>query len=867
MHDAVETRLDAYAASPWSAPALRLELELDAVCTEVIATARYHCSAEDAQPLVLNGVDLELLALEVDGRVLGEAEYTLGEGMLTLPPTFGKAFTLCCRNRVRPSANTSLQGLYASGGILCTQMEAEGFRQLCYWQDRPDVLTRFDVVLRADAARYPVLLSNGNLIREQQLEDGRLERHWQDPWPKPCYLFALVGGDLACLTEHFTTASGREVSLHAWTAHGEAERARFALGALKASMRWDEQHYGREYDLDVFHIVAIHDFNMGAMENKSLNIFNAAAVLADARSATDSDYARIEGIVAHEYFHNWSGNRVTCRDWFQLSLKEGLTVYRDQCFSGDMNDPVVQRIQDVRRLREFQFPEDAGPLSHPVRPASYAKIDNFYTATIYEKGAEVIRMQATRLGKAGFRRGAEHYFETQDGRAATLEDWVAALEHGSGESLADIWAWYTQAGTPVLSVSQSVTADGIALKLTQATASSEKQPAPTPLPIPIRLGFLSRQGEVLEAACTHPDWRDGLFLLREAEVTVNFTGLPKDAVPSVLRDFSAPVVLDFAQDDEALGVLARADVDGFKRWDALQQLASRALLESSQSAETALIDGLRAVLNGVLEGQVAPAWAAEALQLPTELELNEQLTRYEVERVHTQREQLATRLATTLLTEFEALRAWCAERIEGMEAEARGARALLNRCRGYGMRRDDPALRGELAQAVRAAATLTERLGALLALQLSDAPEREEALAEFASMYADEPLVMNKWFAVQASAPTMEAKGLRALAAHPAFDGANPNKVRALYGGFARNLPAFHRTDGSGYSLIAEEVRRVDALNPILASRLATLLVCAHKLPEAAAATLREAVAQQLPREAALSANLEEVLKSLRDPV
>ena len=875
-HRANEERvhLSAYRPPAWRAPTLNLTFDLEPNATRVVAEATYEC-ATPGQPLRLDGEGLVLEALRIDGEPLDLETLTFEGSQLVLDPGKRDRFVIRCETRLDPEQNKTLAGLYRSSGIYCTQMEAAGFRRVTYWQDRPDVLSRYTCTVRADKDACPVLLSNGNIVAERELENGRHEAVWEDPHLKPCYLFALVAGRLDVLEDSFTTASGRKVALKIWVDPGQVSRATHAMASLKASMAWDEAVYGREYDLDLFQIVAIEDFNMGAMENKGLNVFNSALVLCDPATATDDDAARIEGVVAHEYFHNWTGNRVTCRDWFQLSLKEGLTVYRDQCFSGDMNDPAVQRISDVRMLREAQFAEDASPLAHPVRPSTFVKVDNFYTATVYEKGAEIIRMQATRLGKERFRAGTDLYFERHDGQAVTLEDWIAALSDGSGVDLGEFFRWYDQKGTPRLRVSMRWEDTTLALDFEQRAPSVVAAGEARPVPIPIALGFIDAAGQEASFKSQHPALDGHIFTLRDWSDTLRIEGLSRGAAPSLLRGFSAPVLLEADLPTDLKVTLAKHDSDAFNRWDALQQLATVALTavvadgdaDAAAAARAGVLEAIGAVLADVAAGRSSRLWAAEALRLPSEKQLNESLDVYAIAEIHAARQDLLETMARDFAGPIEALAQTLRGDVAASGAEGRGARALLNVLVSLGVTGGARWAIDYAAAAAKEGATMTERLGGLIALlplrQTAQASLLDAANADFRATFANETLVLNKWFSVQAVDRSTDAARIRELAADPAFDRQNPNRIRALYGAFTRNLAGFHHESGSGYALLAEVIREVDAFNPIMASRLATTFSVLPRLPEASATQVRKAVEPLLEAAAsgpALSANLKEVL-------
>jgi aminopeptidase N len=783
--------------------------------------------------LHLNGEHLELLEVALDGRALPPVEYEVREDALVVHRVPDR-FRLRTRVLIRPSENTALEGLYVSGDMLCTQCEAEGFRRITYFIDRPDVMARFRVALAADAERFPVLLSNGNPAGAERLEDGRKVARWEDPFPKPSYLFAVVAGNLAAVSDSFTTMSGREIPLNIYVEAENTDKCEHAMRSLKTAMRWDEERYGREYDLDVFNIVAVSHFNMGAMENKGLNVFNAKYILARPETATDADFAGIEGVVAHEYFHNWTGNRITCRDWFQLSLKEGFTVYRDQEFSADQSSRGVKRIEDVRMLRARQFPEDAGPMAHPVRPDSYIEINNFYTATVYEKGAEVVRMQANLLGPERFRKGTDLYFERFDGQAVTTEDFVACMEEAGEVDLAQFRRWYSQAGTPVLECADSfdVSNRTYTLEIRQYTPATPGQSTKLPLHIPFALGLLDADGNDLpiqlqgEAEPPPPGTR--MLALRESVERFEIVGLDAEPVPSLLRGFSAPVSVRYPYSDAQLNFLMAHDSDGFNRWDAAQSLSVRLLLElvaePSLTVPDAFIDAFRRALT---ETDADQALLAEVLTLPSESYLGDQMTVVDVEGIHRAREGLAAaigeRLREPLLALYDA-------NLEPPEYElspaAMGRRALRNVVLGYLMRAPTPDIVTRCQAQFEAGHNMTDVIAALRCLvdaepaAVGDAGE--QALDAFFQRWSDDPLVLDKWFALQAQSSRADTLDrVAALLEHPQFSLTNPNRVRALIGAFAVGNPLrFHAVDGAGYRFLADRILELDPLNPQIASRL-----------------------------------------------
>jgi aminopeptidase N len=816
---------------------LDFDLRDDGTTVRSRLTVRRNPDAEDrTAPLVLDGEELELKELSLSGEALGPNRYRLDSERLVIADV-PDAFELTVTTEIHPHKNTALSGLYVSGGNYCTQCEAEGFRRITFFPDRPDVMARYSTRIVADKTRYPVLLSNGNPEGGGDLADGRHWARWVDPFPKPSYLFALVAGDLKPLEDRFTTRSGREVALRIYVRAEDLDKCGHAMESLKKAMAWDEEVFGREYDLDLFMIVAVSDFNFGAMENKGLNIFNTKYVLAKPETATDADYLAIEGVVAHEYFHNWTGNRITCRDWFQLSLKEGLTVFRDQEFSSDMNSRAVKRIADVRRLRAAQFPEDAGPTAHPVRPDSYIAIDNFYTPTVYEKGAEVIRMMHTLLGRERFRAGMDLYFERHDGQAVTCEDFVKAMEDASGVDLAQFRLWYAQAGTPEIETQERWDAAAKALELIirQTVPATPGQPDKQPMVVPVALGLLDRHGGELPVRLSGENrGREGTRVLAVSgtEERFRFDGLPDRPAVSLLRGFSAPVRLK-PQPRERLTFLFAQDTDPFARWEAGQQLAASLLLEMAgggrDGRKMAMDPAFIAALSRTLADETLdPAFRAEAVSLPSEAFLADQMQVADPQAVFAAREEarraIAFAIGEQLLQVFEANREDGAHRID---PAAMGRRALKNAALSYlAAPGSGPVGLGLALDQFRAAGNMTDMLAALSLL--SDRPEsqREDAFAEFYERWRGEPLVVDKWFALQAMSRLPDTlASVRRLLDHPAFTYGNPNRVYALIANFAAANPVrFHAADGSGYRFLADQVLILDPRNPQVASRILTPL-------------------------------------------
>ncbi|SMF40643.1 aminopeptidase N [Tistlia consotensis] len=856
------TRLSDYRPPAHLIETLDLALDLRDDWTTVRATLRGRrnpAAGQGAAPIVLDGEAQELVSVTLDGERLGPNEYALEADRLTLPERDG-AFELVVESRIRPQDNSALEGLYLSNGMYCTQCEAEGFRRITYFPDRPDVMAVYSVRLEADAARFPVLLSNGNPVEQGEAGAGRRYAVWHDPFPKPSYLFAAVAGDLACVEDRFVTRSGREVALRIYVEHGNEPRTGHAMDSLKRAMRWDEEVFGLEYDLDLFMIVAVSHFNMGAMENKGLNVFNSKLLLADAATATDADLQRVEAVVAHEYFHNWTGNRVTCRDWFQLSLKEGLTVFRDQQFSADMHSHGVKRVGDVRLLRSVQFAEDAGPTAHPVRPDSYIEINNFYTPTVYEKGAEVVRMIHTLLGPAGFRRGMDLYFERHDGQAVTCEDFVAAMEDANGADLSSFRLWYQQAGTPTLEAdwSQDLSARSLTLRLRQSVPPTPGQPLKRPMPLPVRAALLGKAGGTVAP--------ERVLLLDGAEASFTFEEVGEPAVPSLLRGFSAPVRLEAAWSEDDLAFLAGADDDPFGRWEALQTLATRSLLrmaEALRAGGAATLDQriVSAFRASLADARLEPAFKAELLTLPGETLLGQASETWQVDAVHEARELARRTLGEALRDGWrQAYQALAGE--EGaLDTEAMGRRAFKNAALAYWVAAgDEAAVAAALAQA-RPDGRMTDVVAALAALSDLERPDAEAALQAFHDRWLDDPLVLDKWFALKATASRPDTLAtVEALRRHPRFDRRNPNRVRALIGSFTTGNPVrFHAADGSGYAFLAQEVLALDKLNPQVAARLTQPLVRWRRFDEGRRQRMLEAL-RRIADEPGLSRDVFEIV-------
>ncbi|MDB5394697.1 MAG: pepN [Rhodospirillales bacterium] len=809
---------------------LHLDFDLEPYATIVRSRIEIERANELDVALVLDGRKLELVSVAVDGRPLSAADYIRDAEHLTIPKIGGKA-VLEIITRLDPAANTSLDGLYRSSGSFCTQCEPEGFRKITYYLDRPDVMAPMTVKVSAGKAEYPVLLSNGNPIEAGDLANGRHYAMWDDPFPKSSYLFALVAGNLSHVNDSFVTASGRTVTLGIYAAPADLDKLDHAMRSLKASMAWDEETYGREYQLDVFNIVAVGDFNMGAMENTGLNIFNTKYVLTTPDTATDADYAGVEGVIAHEYFHNWSGNRVTCRDWFQLSLKEGLTVFRDQQFSADQSGEAVKRISEVDRLRRSQFPEDSGPMAHPIRPDSYIEINNFYTPTVYEKGAEIIRMIRTLLGPAGFRAGMDLYFERHDGQAVTCDDFVQAMEDASGVDLGQFRVWYGQAGTPLLTSNGTYDAQSkrFSLTLSQSTAPTPGQPEKAPLHIPVRFALIGPDGSAM--ALAGDGTTETVLELKSASARFDFDNIQAEPTPSLLRGFSAPVRLATDLSGADLAFLTAHDNDPVARWDAGQELAVRTMLANAARPAHAdagtLVDLLSGAIGTMLkDGTLDPGLGAVMLMLPDAAALAEYASPVDVvalaETAKTVRTTVAARLRPLLLDIYGRTGAGNEASEGDLSAAAMGRRALHNATLRLLMASPDAETIALADRQFRAARGMSLRIGALAVLADTDGPEREAALAAFYERHKDNALTIDKWFAVQARADRPQAlDDVRRLMRHPDFTTGNPNRLRALISSFSDgNFTRFHDPAGEGYRLLADIVAHLDTTNPQVGARM-----------------------------------------------
>ncbi len=829
-------RLADYRPTDYLIDQVHLQISLDPVATRVISrlSLRPNPAGVPGAPLVLDGGDLRPFRALLDNEALNLAEVATPD-RLTIANPPARPFTLEVETLLDPSANTRLEGLYRSGSAYCTQCEAEGFRRIAYYLDRPDVMSVFTVRIDADRSEAPVLLSNGNPVESGELGGGRHYAVWHDPFPKPAYLFALVGGDLGSIEDEFTTASGRKVKLAIHVEKGKEHRAHYALEALIHAMRWDEFVYGREYDLDVFNIVAVPDFNMGAMENKGLNIFNDKYILAVQETATDVDYAGIETVVAHEYFHNWTGNRITCRDWFQLCLKEGLTVYRDQEFSADQRSRAVGRIANVRTLRATQFVEDAGPLAHNVRPDAYHEINNFYTATVYEKGAEIIRMLRALIGHEAYHNGMALYFQRFDGKAATVEDFISCFAESSGRDLSQFSLWYHQAGTPRLKArgAYDAAAKTYTLDLSQETAPTPGQAEKKPLLMPIRLGLIGRDGQEIRLVVDNPaDAREaatGIFELSAKERRIVFENVPTRPVPSLLRRFSTPAILDVDLDEDDLLLMMAHDSDPFNRWQAVQTFATRLMIRSTRLIRSGELPefnpAFAEALGGAIEaGEADPAFAAQMAMLPSESDIARDIgAEVDPDAIHMARRSLRSNigklLGGRLVAVYERL---TSDAPFSPDAASAGRRALRNACLDL-YAAGAPGDGSEIAmRQFQTGANMTDQMAALATLCAHATPQRERALDSFFRSHADEPLILDKWFSLQAMIAEPETLSrVRRLTHSHAFSLTNPNRVRALIGAFANGNPTgFNGADGAGYRFVAETALKLDEINPQVAARL-----------------------------------------------
>jgi aminopeptidase N len=814
---------------------VELTFKLNENLTQVnsrLALTRNSISENKNKPLVLQGENCELIFIKLDGRLLSNSDYQLKGNELSIFQVPDQ-FNLEIENRIKPKENTALSGLYVSRGIFCTQCEAEGFRRITYFLDRPDVLARYTTTIIADKKKYPILLSNGNKITQQDLENNQHSVTWEDPFKKPSYLFALVAGDLEYSQNEFVTQSQRKINLQIFSEKGEKNKCHHAMESLKKAMRWDEQAYGREYDLDIFMIAVIDDFNMGAMENKGLNIFNAQTILADPSSATDVDYSYITKVVGHEYFHNWTGNRITCRDWFQLSLKEGLTVFREQEFSESIGNPATERINTVRQLRAMQFAEDAGPLAHPVQPDSYIEINNFYTMTVYEKGAEIIRMMKVLVDPELFRKGMDDYFTVHDGQAVTIEDFVKSIEKGSGYDLQQFRRWYKQSGTPELQVDYHYSPEEktFDLILKQHSPATPGQPTKKPFYIPLVMALFNPAGQAIDLQLVGDDTPLGTqctLKLRESEHVFQFVNVDVKPIPSLLRNFSAPVKLKVKYSDKDLAFLMQSDTDGFNRWDAAQELASRIVLRRIQSSSTLEDSAVSELFKGYKilfaeDKQDSKDLLAELLSLPSEAAFSEQMPIIDIDGIHEEREWLRFQCAKKLENNFLHCYQACHDlKPYVFDKQSVTNRRLANISLTYLMLLQDPNVHHLCVNHYKKADNLTDRIVALSEIVNHNLSQRDRFLKEFYEKNSANSLVVCKWLAIQARAPLPDTLyQVKKLLKHPAFDWKNPNKIRSLIGVFcSENRSQFHDRSGAGYVFLSEQIQHLDLINPQIAARL-----------------------------------------------
>ena len=857
----------------YQTPAYRIletDLHFDIAEPQTVVKSRLTVEPQRVgEPLVLDG-SAKLLSVKINGVA---ADYVLEGEMLTIADVPSERFTVEVETEILPAENKSLMGLYASGGNLFTQCEPEGFRKIAFYIDRPDVMSKFTTTIVADKKRYPVLLSNGNKIDGGEFSDGRHWVKWEDPFAKPSYLFALVAGDLAVTEDRFTTMSGRNVKIEFYTTEADKPKVGFAVESLKNAMKWDETRFGLEYDLDIFMVVAVGDFNMGAMENKGLNIFNTKFVLADSRTATDTDFEGIESVVGHEYFHNWTGNRVTCRDWFQLSLKEGLTVFRDQEFSGDRASRAVRRIENIRLLRQHQFPEDAGPTAHPVRPASYEEMNNFYTMTVYEKGAEVVRMYHTLLGEEGFQKGMKLYFQRHDGQAVTCDDFRAAMADANGINLDQFALWYSQAGTPVLEAEGRLKNNIFELTIKQTVPTTPDMADKQPMMIPVKIGLLNRNGEAVAFDYQGKRATEAVLLLTEAEQTFQFEGVTEAVVPSLLRGFSAPVHLNYPYSDDDLLLLLAHDSDAFTRWEAAQTLYRRAVAANlaalSDGVELPKHEKLLAAVEKVISDDLLDnAFKALLLGVPSEAELWDGAENIDPLRYHQAREALLDTLAVHFLPKWHELNRQAAKQENQSyeySPESAGWRTLRNVCRAFVLRADPAHIETVAEKYAEMAQNMTHEWGILSAVNGNESDTRNRLLAQFADKFSDDALVMDKYFALVGSSRRSDTlQQVQTALQHPKFSLENPNKARSLIGSFSRNVPHFHAEDGSGYRFIADKVIEIDRFNPQVAARLVQAFNLCDKL-EPHRKNLVKQELQRIQAQEGLSKDVGEIVGKILD--
>ncbi|MCK9620889.1 MAG: aminopeptidase N [Methylobacter sp.] len=849
----------------------------DTLVSSRLILSRNPASRSSNTSLILSGETLKLIRVNLDdGNDLSQDQYLQTQDALIIHNVpQQQRFALTIENTINPKANTALEGLYLSNGMLCTQCEAEGFRKITYFLDRPDVMTLFTTTLVGDKDRYPVLLSNGNKVAQGELPDNRHWVTWEDPFNKPCYLFALVAGQLECIADRFTTQSGRDIDLQIFVEKHDLDKCDHAMQSLKNAMRWDEQAYGREYDLDLYMIVAVGHFNMGAMENKGLNVFNTKFVLARPDTATDSDYEHIEGVIGHEYFHNWTGNRITCRDWFQLSLKEGFTVFRDQEFTGDRTSKAVKRIEDVNMLRTRQFAEDAGPLAHPIRPDSYIEINNFYTLTVYEKGAEVVRMIRTLLGAEGFRKGSDLYFERHDGQAVTCDDFVSAMEDANGIDLSQFRRWYTQAGTPVLTALQHYdpSAQTLTLTINQNCPPTPGQAVKEPLHIPVTMGLLNKDGSVAPCKLHSSDQAcdEVILQLTQTEQAFTFEGLAEQPVVSILRGFSAPVKLVMERSLDELAFLLSHDSDTFNRWEAGQQLAGQIITGLSADLQNGREMHVNPIMVAAIKQVLEQPWDdlsyfSLLLSLPSETYLAEQMQVVDVEAIHAAREFVMLTLAEQLQPQFQALYKNNHRDESGkFDAGAIGRRRIKNTCLSYLSKLENHNIHQLSQQQFNAAKNMTDQIAALTVIVDNPHPAKQQCLDSFYYQWKAEALVIDKWFALQASSSMPDTFAtVQALMRHPAFDLKNPNRVRSLIGAFSQSNPRhFHAANGQGYQFLADQIIALNTLNPQVASRMVGALTTWRRYDESRQALMKAQLERIISTEAISKDVYEVASKSL----
>jgi aminopeptidase N len=852
----VEFRREDYRPPDWLVPETALKFTLGIEMTRVqakLSVERNPKGSSDA-PLRLNGDELKPLGVWIDGTPSERWTMDSDDLLIELP---GDRHEIGIDTEINPAANSKLMGLYASNGMLCTQCEAQGFRRITFFPDRPDVLSKYRVRMEADKAQFPILLTNGNPIATGEGENGTHWAEWEDPFPKPSYLFALVAGDLKANRDTFTTMSGRKVDLGIWVREADLPKTAHAMASLKQAMQWDEEVYGREYDLDLFNIVAVSDFNMGAMENKGLNIFNSAYILADQDTATDVDFDNIARVVAHEYFHNWSGDRITCRDWFQLSLKEGFTVFRDQSFSADIGSPAVKRIDDVRTLRMIQFQEDSGPLAHPVRPDSYIEISNFYTATVYNKGAELIRMMKTVLGPEKFRAGTDLYFDRHDGQAATCDDFVKALEDASGVDLTHFKLWYSQAGTPHVTARLEQDGGKAKLHLGQTVPPTPGQPVKKSMAIPLKTALIGEKSGAEIAP-------ERLIMLEDAEQTVEFDGVGEPALLSINRGFSAPVVMDVERGDGDLEKLAASDTDPFARYEAIQELMLRWLIATAKGNTVDPGPVIRAVGDTLRSNRLDAAFKAEAILPPSESIVGDRMEVIDPDAIHAARETLRAAIGIELAGELANAQRGGGQSGEDLSPEAKGSRRLRTIALNL-LAAGNAAKGAQLAKAqFDSADNMTDRQGGLTVLASLDGPEREQALKVFYDRYEDDPLVIDKWFAVQASAQRADTvEQVEALTRHAKFSVSNPNRLRSIAAVFGMNQWAFHDASGRGYRFLADLILKADKVNPQVAARMVPPFGRWRRFEEKRAALMRAELERMLATPGLSKDLYEQVSKSL----